>query len=199
MHQKTILALNKNTFILFALTVLAVACNNPEKDSVEKADSANKAYLDTALTHNMVVVDEESSAFLVKAANSNMTESKLAELAQKKSQSPKIKSFSSMLLHDHSVLNDQMKSLAFQLKVILPDTIGHDEQKQLAVLLLKKGSAFDKNFMEAVIKNHEEAIGLYEKALLNTKDPDVNSFADKTLMTLHMHLDSAKSIRSAIN
>ena len=186
-------------YILFAFVLLVTGCNSPEKDSVEKADSANKANLDTALTHNMVVVDEESSAFLVEAANSNMTELQLAEQAQKKTQSQKIKSFSSMLLHDHSVLNDQMKSLAAQLKVILPDTIGHDEQKQLAALVQKKGSAFDKNFMEDVIKNHEEAIRLYEKALLNTKDPDVNSFADKTLMTLHMHLDSAKSIRSAIN
>jgi putative membrane protein len=146
----------------------------------------------------MVVLDEESSAFLVNAANNSMTELQLGELAQQKTVSQKIKSFSSMLIHDHSVLKDQVKILAAQMNVILPDTIGNNEQKQIDGLMQKRGAGFDKNFMETVIKSYEEAIGLYEKALLNRKDPDINSFADKTLMTLHMHLDSAKSIRSVI-
>jgi hypothetical protein len=58
--------MNINAFILFALTVIVSSCNNGGKDSVEKADSANKANLDTATTHNMVALDEENSAFLVK-------------------------------------------------------------------------------------------------------------------------------------
>ena len=186
------------SYILSALTVLYISCNNEGKDSLEKADSINEANLDTALTHNMVVLDEENSSFLVNAANNSMTELQLGELAQQKAISQKIKNFSSMLVHDHSVLKDQVKSLAAEMNVALPDTIGNEEQKQLTLLMQKKGSGFDKNFIEAVVKNYEEAIGLYEKALLNRKDPDINSFADKTLMTLHMHLDSAKSIRSVI-
>ena len=190
--------MKKYSYILFALTALNVACNNEGKDSIEKADSINKANLDTALTHNMVVLDEENSAFLVNAANNSMIALQLGELAQQKTVSPKIKNFSSMLVHDHSVLKDQVKSLAAQMNIVLPDTIGNEEQKQLTMLMQKKGSGFDKNFIEVIIKKYEEAIGMYEKALLNRKDPDINSFADKTLMTLHMHLDSVKNIRSDI-
>ncbi len=187
-----------NELILFVLAVFITACNNEGKDSIEKADSANNANIDTALTHNMVVLDEENSSFMVEAANSSMTELQLAGLTQQKALSQKVKNFSSMLIHDHSILKDQVKSLAAQMNVVLPDTIGNNEQKQIDGLMQKRGADFDKSFMETVIKNYEEAIGLFEKALLNTKDPDVNSFADKTLMTLHMHLDSAKSIRSVI-
>jgi putative membrane protein len=64
--------------------------------------------------------------------------------------------------------------------------------------LKKNGTDFDKSFIETIIKNYGETIGLYEKALQNKKDPDVNSFADKALMTLHMHFDSARSVRSSI-
>ena len=190
--------MKKIAYIIFAFVVLFTACNSPEKGSIEKADSANKSNLDTALTHNMVVLDEESSAFLVDAANNSMTELQLGELAQQKSLSQKIKNFSSMLMHDHSVLKDQVKSLAAQMNVVLPDTISNKEQKQIDGLLQKRGAGFDKSFIETVIKNYEDAIGIFEKALQNKKDADINSFADKSLMTLHMHLDSAKSIRSAI-
>src|SRR5258706_3640028 len=187
-----------NACILFALLVLIIACNNDKKDSVEKADSANKAYLDTAITHNLVVLDEESSSFLVKAANLGMSEMQLASLAQQKAVSQPVKDFSSMQVRDYSVLNSQVKNLAAQMKVVLPDSITDDKQKQIIELTQKKGLNFDKTFMQIVIKNYEEIIDLYEKALLNKKDPDINSFADKTLMTLHMHLNSAKNIRPVI-
>ncbi len=183
-----------NACILFALLVLIIACNNDKKDSVEKADSANKAYLDTAITHNLVVLDEESSSFLVKAANLGMSEMQLASLAQQKAVSQPVKDFSSMQVRDYSVLNNQVKNLAAQ----MPDSITDDKQKQIIELTQKNGLNFDKTFMQIVIKNYEEIIDLYEKALLNKKDPDINSFADKTLMTLHMHLNSAKNIRPVI-
>ena len=52
--------------------------------------------------------------------------------------------------------------------------------------------------MDALVKDHQTTIDMFESAMKNTKDPDVNSFADKTLPTLRMHLDSAKSVRSSL-
>ena len=90
------------------------ACNNEGKDSVEKADSANKAHIDTAMNQNKVVVDEESSSFLVKAADGGMTEVQLGELGQKKSMSQRVKDFGAMMVHDHSAANDKVKNLTAQ-------------------------------------------------------------------------------------
>ena len=191
--------MKKNIFFIAITLFITIACNNEEKkDSVEKADSANKANTDTAMGKNKTVVDEESSSFLVKAADGGMTEVQLGELGQKKAVSQRVKDFSAMMVHDHSAANDKVKSLAAQKNVILPATIGGDSQKKIDGLSKKNGKDFDRDFMNAMVNNHQTTLGLFENAVKNAKDPDVNSFADKSLPTLRMHLDSAKSVRSSL-
>jgi putative membrane protein len=182
------------TVALFILT----ACNNESKDSVEKADSTNKAHIDTAINENKTVVDEESSTFLVKAANGGMTEVQLGEMGQKKATSQRVKDFSAMMVRDHSEANNKVKSLASQKNVVLPTAVSDENQKKIDGLSKKSGNNFDRDFMEAMVNDHQSTIDLFESAMKNTKDPDVNSFADKTLPTLKMHLDSAKSVRSSL-
>jgi len=103
-----------NAFILIALFIKIISCNNAGKDSVEKADSANNAHIDSALTHNTTVLDEESSSFLVKATDNCMAEIQLASMAQQKALSKQVRDFSSMLVHDNSVLNDQVKQCLYR-------------------------------------------------------------------------------------
>jgi putative membrane protein len=189
----------KKTMFLIAVTLFtALACNNEGKDSVEKADSANKAQTDTAMNQNKMVVDEESSSFLVKAANGGMTEVQLGELGEKKATSQRVKDFSAMMVHDHSAANDKVKNLAAQKNITLPTSVSDENQKKIDGLSKKTGKDFERDFMDAMVKDHETTIDMFESAMKNTKDPDVNSFADKTLPTLHMHLDSAKAVRSSL-
>jgi putative membrane protein len=75
---------------------------------------------------------------------------------------------------------------------------GDENQKKIDGLSRKTGRAFDRDYMDAMVKDHHSAIDMFESAMKNTKAPDVNSFADKTLPTLNMHLDSAKNVRSSL-
>ena len=154
--------------------------------------------MDTALNRNTTVIDEGSSAFLVITANSGMTEVDLAALATQKATSQKVKDFASMLVHDHSAVNDQVKVLAAQKNITLPATISEDKQKQIDDMKKKSGKTFDKAFIDAMVNGHEDGISRFEKALIDAKDPDINSFADKTLMKLRVHLDSAKTIQASL-
>ena len=52
--------------------------------------------------------------------------------------------------------------------------------------------------MTAMVKDHQEAIDLFEKASGNVKDSEVKTFIDNTLPKLRMHLDSAKAVQKAI-
>ncbi|HJS55733.1 MAG TPA: DUF4142 domain-containing protein [Chitinophagaceae bacterium] len=187
--MKTISALLLASFFILA------ACNNTADDSVEKADSINKANTDTSGNRNVVVTDEKSSAFLVRAANSGMAEVQLAKIAQQKATLDAVKSFATMLEKDHSSVNDQVKNLAAQRNVTLPATISDDKQKMIADCEKKTGKDFDKEYVSMMVKSHNDGIDLFEDVRSNATDIDVKNFADKTLPALRMHLDSAKALQ----
>lgn len=189
----------KKKSIAIALPFLLLACNNEGKDSVEKADSANEAKMDSnSTTSQTLQTDEASSSFLVKAADGGMTEVRLGELGQQKASNTGVKRFASMMVHDHTGANDQVKTLAAQRNVTLPDAPASDNQKKVDDMAKKTGKDFDKSFMDAMVNDHEKTIDLFKDASGKANDADVKAFADNTLPKLQMHLDSAKAIRKML-
>ena len=190
--------MKKNTGLLFALTFSVVACNNEGKDSVEKADSVNEAKLDSPAARPSIVTDEESTSFLVNGANAGMAEVQLGELAQRKAMNQQVKDFGSMIEHNHNVANDQVRALAVQRNVTLPATVGDEKRNEIDDLSRKSGADFDKAFLRAIVKGHNQAIDLFGKASDKVKDTEVKTFVDNTLPKLRNYLDSAKAIQKAL-
>jgi putative membrane protein len=194
--------MKKRSFILLATALVFAACNNEGKDSVEKADSANESKMDTVhadtTTAATIAVDEATSDFMVKVADVGMTEVKLGQMAQDKAMSQRVKDFGSMMVKDHTAAGDELKSMASRKNVTLPSAVGEAHQKKIDALTKKTGKDFDRAYMDAMVDGHQSAINDFEKASNNTKDADIKSWADKTLPTLRMHLDSAKAIKKAL-
>lgn len=185
----------KKCVIYLLPVVMLFACNNAADDTVEKADSTNKANADSSGRRDGVATDEKSSEFLVRAANSGMAEVELAKIAQSKATLSDVKKFAAMLEKDHSGANSQVKAFAAQRNVTLPDSISADKRDMITDVEKRKGKDFDKEYIDRMIKSHNDGIDLFENARSNATDVDIKNFADKTLPTLRMHLDSAKAIR----
>jgi putative membrane protein len=190
----------KKVMVVFsAATIVLWACNNDAKDSVEKADSANKAKIDSPETTSQPIkADEESASFMVKAADGGMTEVQLGQLAQNKAVGAKVKNFASMMVQDHSAANDQVKGLARQRNVTLPDSISDDNKKKVNDLSKKTGKAFDKAYMDDMVKGHESTVDLFEKSADKVNDSEVKTFINNMLPKIKMHLDSARAIRKSL-
>lgn len=131
--------------------------------------------------------------FVMKAASGGMAEVQAAQLAQQKSQNPKVKDFASTMITDHTQANQQLTSLAEQKGVTVPTTLDSKDQKQLDKLSKLNGSAFDKAYIKGQIKDHETMIKLFQKEAKSGKDADLKSFADQTVPVLQKHLDMAKA------
>jgi len=185
----------KKMIVLSLPIMLIISCNNTSTDSVEKADSANAANVDTAMNRNTTVIDEESSSFLVRVANSGIAEVEMTSLAQQKATYQSVKDLAGMLNKDHSAVNEQVRNLAGQKNIVLPTTVSEEKQKEIDNLKNKTGKDFDRAFIKTMVDNHQAGIDMFQKAMENAKDADVKSFADKTLPALRMHLDSAKAIQ----
>jgi len=190
----------KKVMVVFsAVTIVLWACNNDAKDSVEKADSANKAKIDSPETTSQPIkVDEESASFMVKAADGGMTEVQLGQMAQNKAVDAKVKNFASMMVQDHSAANEQVKGLARQRNVTLPDSASDDNKKKVNDLSKKTGKAFDKAYMDDMVKGHESTVDLFEKSADKVNDSEVKTFINNMLPKIKMHLDSARAIRKSL-
>ncbi|HKO81061.1 MAG TPA: DUF4142 domain-containing protein [Chitinophagaceae bacterium] len=185
--------------LLLTLPIVLLACNNEAKDSVDKADSINEVKQDSAVINpQAIVTDEESTTFLVKAANNGMAEVQLGELAQQKATNQKVKNFGAMMKTDHSAAYDLVAALASQRKVTLPAAIGDAQKKDIEDLNKKSGSGFDRAYIKTMIRAHNETIDLFKQAADKVKDTEVKTFIDNTLPKLKNHLDSAKAIEKII-
>jgi len=208
----------KKRAIVFLALPFVFACNNGSKDSVQKADSANESKSDTSTSMNTtdsnnkmnatdttskmstgtMSVDKSTSEFMTKVADVGMTEVKLGQMAQDKATSQRVKDFGAMMVKDHTAAGDELKNMARQKNVTLPETMSNDHQKKTDDLNKKTGKDFDKAYMKAMVDGHQSTVSDFEKAAKNTKDADVKTWIDKTLPTLKMHLDSAKAIQKSL-
>jgi putative membrane protein len=200
----------KKRAIIFLALPLFFACNNGSNDSVQKADSANESKSDTSTSMNTATdttnkmstgtmsVDKSTSEFMTKVADVGMTEVKLGQMAQDKGMSQRVKDFGAMMVKDHTAAGDELKSMARQKNVTLPETMSNDHQKKTDDLNKKTGKDFDKAYMRAMVDGHQSTVSDFEKASKDTKDADVKAWVDKTLPTLKMHLDSAKAIQKSL-
>lgn len=187
----------KTSLLVFSLAIL-VACNNADNkadDTVETADSANESRQDNARNDTTLVVDEKSSEFLVRAANSTMTELEMVRNAGQVSSIQHVKNFALMLGKDHDALQQQIKSLAATKNIVLPAAVDAEDQKDINDLAEKTGKNYDKQFINEIIDRHKSGIKLYEDAAKDANDADIKAFANNTLAKLRMHLDSAQAIK----
>jgi putative membrane protein len=140
--------------------------------------------------------DEEN--FIVKAASGGMMEVELGKLAQEKGQSERVKEFGSRMERDHSKANDELKNIAQQNNIQLPDSMLEKHREHVDELKELSGEEFDKAYMELMVEDHEEDVELFEDAAENYEIQEVRTWAEKTLSVLRDHNRLAEEIHESI-
>jgi putative membrane protein len=138
--------------------------------------------------------DDPDATFYKKAAEGGLFEIDTGNQAAKSSNNQQIKDFGSMLVTDHTVADDKLKTLAASKDISLPTTASVGQMAQKAKLDVLTGDAYDKAFITTQIEAHERTIALFKKEVSTGQDPDAKAFATAALPTLRKHLKAARSI-----
>jgi predicted outer membrane protein len=88
-------------------------------------------------------VSTSDQAFVVAAAQINLTEIKLGEVAVQNAQREDVKDFGRRMVKDHTAINEDLKTLAAQKNVVLPDSLDADNQMMVDKLTELTGADFD--------------------------------------------------------
>ena len=140
----------------------------------------------------MTAADQE---FILAAAQGGMTEVKLGDLAAQNGTRADVKEFGQMMVKDHSAINEDLKALATQKGVTLPDGLDAKHQRMVDKMTALSGSAFDEAYTTAMVKDHKMDAKEFKAESASTTDADIKSFVDKSLPVVQRHLEHIQAIK----
>jgi putative membrane protein len=174
-----------------ALTFLSCE-SRKETNSTEIAEDQN----DKNLEKSDIKKDAE---FAVDATDGGLYEVQVATLAVKKATSPQVKQFAQMMVDDHTKANNELRSLAEQKGIALPDVLSENCQKKYYDLDQKaQGAEFDKAYIDLMVKDHKDDIDKFEKEANKGEDPELKLWASEKLAALRHHLEEAERIKDVV-
>lgn len=141
----------------------------------------------------------EDQNFARMAAEGGMGEVKLGQLAQQRASSPDVKQFGQRMVTDHQQANAQLESVATGKGLTLPKTMEPEQTKLQARLEKANGATFDREYIRAMVQDHQKDVKLFQREAQNGQDPELRSFAQQTLPTLQDHLQMAQRIQSQMS
>ncbi len=134
--------------------------------------------------------------FLDVAAQTDMVEANLGQLAQDVAASQAVKDYGQMLVTDHTADYQKLQALAQQNGFTVPTAIDAEHNKALVgPLHALKGKAFDHKYIQEMITGHTQAIAIYKKEADGAQNPAVKAYAQDALPVLEKHLDHAQDIQ----
>lgn len=182
------------------LTVcLLQACNSHTKsngsDTISNADSLN-AVKDTSTVS--VPITNEDAKFVIKVASSGLTEIELGKLALQRGQNKRVKNFGGLMAKDITKTLNKLKKIAQNKHINLPTAPLAADQKIIDSLTKLSGRQFDNAYVNLMITGRKRYVTVFESEAKNSGDPDIKSFANKTLTPIKNHLDAINTIYSSM-
>lgn len=137
--------------------------------------------------------------FAKEAAEGGAAEVKLGQLAQEKGSNDAVKDFGKMMVNDHSEAGEQLKSIAAQQNLKLPDELNKHDQGVYNKLSKLSGEAFDRAYAKEMVNDHRKDIDDFQQEASGGQIQPLKDFATQTLPTLQMHLKSAREMQRTVS
>ena len=166
---------------------LAQTTSAPAKDKPAADKTADKGTLASG-----------DRKFVMESLKHGMAEVELGKLASEKASNDAVKKFGQRMADDHGKAGDELKKIAQDKGLTAPTEMDgkhkrlHDRPSKMS------GADFDRAYMDEMVKDHRNDVKEFQREARNAKDPDVKSFASKTLPTLQDHLKQAEGLRGDV-
>jgi putative membrane protein len=190
--------------IMAVVTTMAIypAVSNAQS----MTDKAKSALSETAEDAKTLVAGAPAGTpadLLSQLHETDQTEMEVGRLAEQKGSTEGVRSFGKALKEDHSAADRKVTALARELGVQLapPAKPSSDlEKKQNHDAAVKEmlanvsGNTFDRDFLEAMRKDHKEDIAKLTAAMNSTSDPKIKSLIAELLPKLKHHQVMAEKL-----
>jgi putative membrane protein len=132
-------------------------------------------------------------SFIKDASEGSLAEVNFAKLALEKSKDPNVRKFAQQMITDHEKLINDMKPFAVKYDVKPSGTPVMDHAKYQE-LKLKSGISFDRAYVEAMVKDHNDDLKTFINEENATADPELKATVAKGEKVILMHTEMIDNI-----
>ncbi len=136
----------------------------------------------------------QDRVFLKDALEGGMAEVQLGQLALQKSSNADVKQFAQRMVDDHTKMGDQIKPIAEQIGVKIPDGPSKKDKNIIAKLQELNGNDFDKAYMKDMVKDHKADLTDFRSEADQGSNPAVKNAASQGSVIISQHLQMAEQI-----
>ncbi|HPH90512.1 MAG TPA: DUF4142 domain-containing protein [Ferruginibacter sp.] len=181
--------------LVSSLFIVSCSNNDTAKNETEDPKEAAKELNEDKFDSTNVKADAD---FAVKMADAGMFEVEMGKLALQNASSPKVKEYAQMMIDEHTKANNELMEAARTKNITLPAGLSDKCQKKFGELSEKKGKDFDKEYMSAMVDDHEEVLDVLNKQAENGNDADLKAWAQSKVGGIKQHLETAKTTKDMI-
>jgi putative membrane protein len=136
--------------------------------------------------------------FVKMAAIANSAEVLAGQLAATKGTDPLVTSFGQMMVSEHTLAQNELKTNAGSQGFAVADTVDPAHQAIMARLNTLTGYEFDTAYMNSQVKDHLNTLTLFQTEVYGGRNESIKGYAIKYAPHIQMHLIKADSVRAAI-
>jgi len=140
--------------------------------------------------HANAAPTDADKEFLAKAAQSDVNEYKLSQLAVQKTSNPDVKAFAEKMVDEHMKMTLAMKPFVTAWGLTAPVDLDENHKKDYAKLNGMSGADFDKEYMSLMVSDHSKGLDLFTDEAKDTKDPKFKAavLKGKTMVAAHKNM-----------
>jgi len=136
--------------------------------------------------------------FVMKASAAGLAEVNFGNMAARMASNADVKKFGMQMVTDHTKANKELLALADKKRLRAAMRMDEMHQALARRLTGMKGAEFDRAYMQSQVKDHEEAVALFESKSKGGGDDALASWAKEKLPTLREHLKMAQMIHKGL-
>jgi len=136
----------------------------------------------------------DPTKFVMLASAAGLAEVNLGKIAAERASSAEVKKFGQRMVDDHTKANKELNALADKKKIPPAQSMDATHRQAAERMAQLTGADFDREFMRQMVKDHKEAVSLFESQSKNGRDEDLKALAGKMLPTLRHHLKMAQEM-----
>ena len=136
--------------------------------------------------------------FVNKAVQEGTAKFQLAYLALQNAHSEEVKAFARQVLADYYTSQTELINIANQQFMTLPTSVDPKDQATFDSLSQLQGEAFDKAYMQAILKGHRTDLTQLRREAKSGNNQDVMNWANQNLSALETQSKAAEKVAHTV-